>query len=125
MIVISTSYTRTPSVAATVLNLRTVGYGATYGPTSPASLASFRGIKFDGKIVSNPRVHPVHAETEHRQALRDATHFEKGEVFRIVVLNVRHKTVVIYTTTATLPPADFHTFLAKAEVILKSLRFPG
>lgn len=55
----------------------------------------------------------------------DATQLDKGELLRIIVLNVRHKTVVIWMTTAELPPGDFPTFLAAADTILKSLKFPG
>ena len=126
LIVILASYTRAPSVATTVRNLRTVGYGASYGPTSPTSLAGFRGSQFDGKIVGKSHTFiPFTAKQNIARYYGDASFFDKGEVFRIVVLNVRHKTVVIYTTTATLPPADFPTFLAKAGMILKSLKFPG
>jgi hypothetical protein len=126
LIVISMSYAHTPSVAATVRNLRTVGHGATYGPTSPASLAGFRGSQFDGKVFGNSHTFiPFTPKQNISRYYGDASTFDKGEMFRIVVLNIRHKTVVIYTTTATLPPAEFPTFLTKANLILKSLRFPS
>jgi hypothetical protein len=125
LIQILTSYTRTPSVASTVRNLRTRGHGATYQPTSPISLNGFGGIQFDGTIVG--KSHTFIPFTPIQNIARfygDATHFDKGEVFRIIVLNVRHKTVVIWITTALLPPADFPIFLTKANAILKSLKFP-
>lgn len=126
LIVILASYTRTPSVAATVRNLRTVGHGATYGPTTPTSLAGFGGSQFDVTIVGKSHTFiPFTPKQNIARHYGDASVFDKGEVLRIVVLNVRHKTIVIYTTTATLPPADFPKFLTKANVILKSLKFPG
>jgi hypothetical protein len=126
LIEILASYTRTPSVATTVRNLRTRGHGATYGPTSSVALAGFHGSRFDGKIVGSSHTFiPFTPKQNIARYYGDATHYDKGEVFRVVVLNVRHKTVVIYTNSATLPPADFPTFLAKADLILKSLKFPG
>jgi hypothetical protein len=126
LIQILTSYLRTPSVATTVRNLRTRGHGATYQSTSPITLNGFGGTQFDGTVVG--RSHTFIPLTPTQNIARfygDATRFDKGEVFRIIVLNVRHKTVVIWITTALLPPADFPIFLTKANTILKSLKFPG
>lgn len=126
LIQILTSYTRTTSVAATVRNLRTRGHGATYQSTSPVTLNGFGGIQFDGTIVGRSHTFiPFTAKQNIARFYGDATRFDKGEVFRIIVLNVRHKTVVIWITTALLPPADFPIFLAKANTVLKSLKFPG
>jgi len=126
LIQILASYTHTPSVAATVRNLRTLGHGATYGPTSAVSLAGFRGSQFEGKIFG--KFHTFIPFTPKETSSRyygDATFLDKAEVFRIIVLNVRHKTVVIYINSAVLPPAEFPPFLAHANLILKSLRFPS
>lgn len=126
LIQILASYTRTPSVAATVRNLRTRGHGATYQATSPVTLNGFRGTQFDGTVVGRSHTFiPFTATQNIARFYGDATHFDKGEMFRIIVLNVRHKTVVIWITTAQLPPGDFPTFLAAANTILKSLKFPG
>ena len=47
-----------------------------------------------------------------------------GDAFRVLVLDVRGKTVVVYIENVALPPAQFPAFLTKAEQILRSLRFP-
>src|SRR5690242_16006307 len=96
LIQILASFTRTPSVVATVRNLRTLGHGATYGPTSPVSLGGFRGSQFDGKIFGNSHAFiPFTPKETSSRYYGDATFLDKGEVFRIIVLDVRHKTVVI------------------------------
>ncbi len=48
-----------------------------------------------------------------------------GDIFRVIVLNVRGKTVVVYIENVALPPQEFPTFLTKSEQMLGSLRFPA
>jgi hypothetical protein len=49
----------------------------------------------------------------------------QGEAFRIIVLNVRGKTVVVFIDSVALSADQFPAFLIKADTILKSLRFPA
>jgi hypothetical protein len=124
LIVIMTAYARTPSVAATVANLRTRGHGATYEITSPVKVAGFSGTQFDGQVVGRSHVFIPFSP-------RPVNHFEdthflgQGEVFRVMVLNVRGKTVVVFVESGELPAERFPAFLGKADRILETVRFPG
>ena len=54
----------------------------------------------------------------------DAIELEHGWVFRIITLNVRGKTVVVYIASVALPGNQFPAFLTKANRILGTLAFP-
>jgi hypothetical protein len=131
LVSIMTAYKRTPSVDRTVNVLRTRGRGATYEPTSPVTLAGFPGIQFDGRITGAKNVdHTGHFFIPFSPASHAATYYPDeypvyGDVFRVLVLDVRGKTVVVYIENVALPPAQFPAFLTKAEQILRSLRFPA
>ena len=130
LISIMTAYARTPSVAAVVNVLRTRGVGATYEPTSPVSLAGFSGIQFDGRITGAKNVdHIGHFFIPFSPPSHAAKYYPDeypvyGDVFRVIVLDVRGKTVVIYIENVALPPEQFPAFLTKAERVLGWLRFP-
>jgi hypothetical protein len=131
LISIMTAYTRTPSVALTVNVLRTRGHSATYEPTSPVTLAGFSGIQFDGRITGAKNVdHTGHYFIPFSPASHAAKYYPDeypvyGDVFRVLVLDVRGKTVVVYIENVALPPQQFPAFLTKAEQILHALRFPA
>jgi len=126
VIEIMTAYGRTPSVAATINALRTRGHGATYQSTSAIKLAGFSGSQFDGQVVG--KLHnffPFTPQTHNAAYHPDAQTFNQGDLFRIIALNVRGKTVVVEINRAGLPADQFPAFLTRAEQILKSLRFPA
>jgi hypothetical protein len=131
LISIMTAYTRTPSVASTVNVLRTRGHGATYEPTSLVTLAGFKGIQFDGRITGAKNVdHTGHFFIPFSPVSHAAKYYPDeypvyGDVFRVLVLDVRGKTVVVYIENVALPPPQFPLFLAKAGQILGSIRFPA
>jgi hypothetical protein len=130
-VTIMTAYARTPSVAATVNVLRTRGRGATYGPTSQAKLGGFSGIQFDGQIVgAKNRDHNGHYFIPFSPPSHAAKYYPDeypvyGDAFRVVVLDVRGKTVIVYIENVALPVEQFPAFLGKAEQLLKSLSFPA
>ncbi len=125
-ITVVTAYGRTPSLAAVVRSLRTRGRGATYEATTPVKVAGYSGSQFDGRVDGRSHVF-VPFSPRLRQAVfyPDAFEFDKGEVFRIIALNVRGKTVVIFIENAALPPDQFPSFVTAANQILASLRFPA
>ena len=126
LILIMTAYARTPSVAATVAGLRTRGVGATYQATAPVKLAGFSGIQFDGEIVGTRHTFvPFSPRSNGAKYFPDAYFMNRGEAFRITVLNVRGKTVVVFVDSVALPANQFPAFLIKADKILGSVRFPG
>lgn len=131
LISIMTAYTRTPSVARTVNVLRTRGHGATYDPTSPVTIAGFTGIQFDGRITGAKNVdHTGHYFIPFSPVSHAAKYYPDeypvyGDVFRVLVLDVRGKTVVVYIENVALPPQQFPAFLTKTEQILHAIRYPA
>jgi hypothetical protein len=131
MVTVMTGYGSTPSVAATVDVLRTRGRGAIYDATSRIRLAGFSGVQFDGRIVGGKNHdHVGHYFVPFSPPHQSAKYFPDeypvyGDVFRIMVLNVRSKTVVVIVENVALEPESFPAFLSKAEEILKTLTFPA
>jgi hypothetical protein len=124
-IVMVTSYTRTRSATATATYLRTRGHGATYEATSHVTVAGFFGLQFDGTIVAKEHAFiPFTPQSRSARFYGDAFYLGKGAVFRIIVLQVRTKTVVLFISNEGLPPDQFPAFLAKADNLLQSLKFP-
>jgi hypothetical protein len=120
-----TSYGRTRSVAATVAQLRTGGSGATYQATSRVELGGFSGSEFDGQVVGKNHVFVPFSTLSHAATYHpDSYRFYRGEVFRIIVLGVRGKTVVLLLENAALPADQFPAFLTSANQILGTLQFP-
>jgi hypothetical protein len=126
LIVVESGFSPTPSVAATVDNLRTRGHGATYGDSSPVKVAGFSGVQFDGQVTGSQHVFiPFSPRTTKAKGFADAIEVEEpGQLFRFIVLNVRGKTVVVYLVNLGLPADQFPTFLTQADQILKSFQFP-
>ena len=126
-ITIMTPYTGpTPSVATMIAGLRTRGKGATYGATSPVKLGGFSGVQFDGKIIGKEHVFiPFSPKSTIAKWYPDNYGMGQDEVFRIISLNVRGKTIVIYVENAQLPADQFPDFLVAANTLLKTLVFSG
>jgi hypothetical protein len=126
LIVVLTSFARTPSVAATVESLRSRGHGATYEATEPVKLAGFSGIQFDGRVVGRRHVFiPFSPPTSKAAGYADGIYFEGSGPFRFDVLDVRGKTVVVFVSSQVLTPDQFAAVLPKTDAILGSLRFPA
>ena len=122
LVLIMTAYAQTPSVATTVARLRRRGLWASYETTSPAKVAGFAGVQFDGQVAAG-RIH-VFAPFSDTNHFEDAFLIGGSELFRVIVLNVRGKAVVVYIDSAALAADQFPAFLAKANRTLASLRFP-
>ena len=130
LISIMTAYTRTLPVAATANVLRTRGRGATYELATPIKLAGFSGVQFAGKIVGAKNYdHIGHYFVPFSPKSGAAKYYPDeygvyGDVFRVIVLDVRGKTVIIYIENVGLSAERFPGFLTQVDEILKSLRFP-
>jgi len=124
IIMIMTSYSATPSLAATVAGLRTRGGGATYGPSSSVMLAGFSGVQFDGqaKATQHHIFVPFSPRTHAARAFPDAFEVENGEPFRLIVLNVHGKSVIVMIDGYGVSADQFPGFLTKADQILSSLK---
>jgi hypothetical protein len=119
-------YGPTSPVGAVVAGLRNRGHGASYEPTMPVTIGGSPGTQFDGRVdgathVFIPFSAPQHVATFYA----DAFTFDRGQAFRILALNVRGKTVVVFIESGALPAQRFPAFLASAGQILESLRFPA
>jgi hypothetical protein len=131
LVSIMTAYGKTPAVAATVHVLRTRGRGAAYGEAVPVTLAGFPGIRFDGRVTGRKNFdHVGHVFVPFSPPSGAARYYPDeypvyGDVFRVIVLDVRGRAVVIYVENAGLPASRFSAFLAKGETILRTVRFPG
>jgi hypothetical protein len=126
-IVISTSYGQTPSAATAVTRLRNglPRNEVTYKPLTRVRLADFYGYQFDGQIVGEHHIFlPFTKPGGAAGGGPDAIELEAGWVFRIIVLNVRGKTLVIYIANVALAANQFPAFLTKANRILRTLAFP-
>jgi hypothetical protein len=125
LVMIWTSYSPTPSVAATVAGLRTRGGGATYEASVPVTLAGFSGIQFDGqaKATQHHTFVPFSPRTHAARAFPDAVEVENGEPFRMIVLNVRGKSVIVMIDGYGVSADQFPDFLTKADQILSTLNF--
>jgi len=134
VISLETAFGPTPSVAATVARLRAGGShapetnigGTTFQEPSPVKLAGYSGRQFDGNVwgIYGHTFIPFSPKT-HGASPPDSFRLEKAELFRIIVLNVRGKTVVLLLENWKLPAEQFPTFLTSANKLLKSLKFPG
>ena len=119
-----TAFGHTSSVAQTVAGLRSRGSGAIYQSPAPARLAGFSGTQFDGTVVGQSHVFVPFSPPAHTaRFFPDAFKLAHGELFRIIVLNVKGKTVVFFLESATLPAEQFSAFLNSATRILGSFRF--
>ena len=131
IVVVMTAYASTPSVAATVAGLRTRGHGATYQANSTVKVGGFSGIQFDGQVVTKHIFVPFSPPSNGGGAYPgksdayEVAHNQARGIFRVIVLNVRGKTVVVYLDSAALPTDQFPSFVTKADKMLKTLSFPG
>lgn len=144
----------TPSAATAIKRLRATPH-IQAGPIKPTRLAGLAGQEFDATIVGSdlsgtctggvkcpavvsfaPFLPNQHcgfcgdARFEpHRETL-DVKAAGKGQLFRIIALNVRGKTVIvyiesIYAAQPEFPPAKlFPTFLPYAQQMLAAISFP-
>ena len=134
----------TPSVASTVARLRTTPH-IDAGPVTPVRIAGFGGRSFDATIVGSDRPSPLGVSfapfkpnhhcgfcTKTMQGeTQDAKWAGEGQLFRIDVIDVRGKTVVVYIESnfadqRRYPPQKvFPTFLPYAPTLLSNLSVPA
>lgn len=126
LIAIETAFGSTPPVTAILARLRSAGSGATYGKTTRVTLAGFAGWQIDGKVFGRfGHVFVPFSPKTGSASPPDSYKLDKGETFRIIVLDVRGKRVVLFLESFRLPTKQFPAFLTAANQILKSLEFPA
>ena len=123
-IAIMTAYDKTPSVASVVRSFRTRGHGATYSAAKAVKLGGFSGVQFDGTVEGKEHAFiPFSPKTGSSTWYPDVYWIPKGAAFRIDVIGVHGKTVVVYIETLDLPADQFADFLTKADSLLNTLKF--
>ena len=132
VITIETAFGPTPSVSAAIARLRTGGShlpdshvgGVTFGESRPAKVAGYSGRQFDGQVWGRfgKVLIPFSAQT-HGASPPDSFRLEQGEAFRVIALDVKGKTVVLFLDSWKLPPQQFPAFVTSAQPILETLRF--
>jgi hypothetical protein len=123
---IETAFGPTPSVAAALARLRSAGGGATFEKTTRVRIAGYPGWQIDGNVFGRFG-HVFVPFTPRTGGASPPDHYQmlKGETFRVIVLDVRGKRVVVFLESFKLTPEQFAAFLPEANQILKSLKFPG
>jgi hypothetical protein len=132
---IETAIGPTPSVNATIADLRFGGSslpethtgGVEFGRPSAVKVAGFAGRQFDGQVWGKfgHSFLPFSPHVRGPASPPDTIYLGKGEAFRMIVLNVRGKTVVLALESFGLPAEQFPDFLTSANLLLKTLRFPA
>lgn len=125
-ITIMTAYGHTRSVSAVVKSFETRGHGATYAETSAVKLGGYPGVQIDGTVEGAEHAFiPFSPKTNKAAWYPDAYYLNKGEAFRIDVIGVHGKTIVVYIENLDLAAAQFPEFLTKADTLLKTLKLGG
>lgn len=126
LIELETAFGPTPPVAAILARLRSAGSGATFGKTTRVALAGFRGWQIDGTVFSRfGHVFVPFSPTTGGASPPDHYRLDKGEAFRVIVVDVRGKRVVLFFENFALPAEQFPAFLTSANRLLKTLKFPA
>ena len=126
VITIETAFGPTPSAAVILARLRSAGREAIFGKTAHVSVAGFPGLQIDGRVVGKfGHVFVPFTAKGGGATPADSYMLEKGEKFRIVVLDVRGTRIVLFLESLKLPRKEFPAFLSAANEILKALEFPG
>jgi hypothetical protein len=126
LIEIETAFGPTPSVAVILARLRSAGGGATFGKTRRVTLAGFPGWQIDGTVFGRfGHVFVPFSPKTGGASPPDHYRLDQGEVFRVIVLDVRGKRVVLSFENFKLPAEQFPTFLRSANRLLKTLEFPA
>ena len=128
LIVVLAGYSHGPSVAMTVANLRR-GKNLELQPAHPVRLAGFSGLQFEGQTAEGKHLFIPFTPPSHGAAgggAADLIEMDGADhPFRFDVLSVRGKTIVVLVGSLVLTPDAFPAFRAKADRLLRSLRFPG
>lgn len=132
---IETAIGPTPSVNATIADLRFGGSnapethigGVEFDRPIAVRVAGFGGRQFDGHVWGKfgHTFRPFSPHVRGPASPPDAIYLGKGEAFRMIVLNVRGKTVVVALESFGLPADQFPDFLTSANLLLQTLRFPA
>jgi hypothetical protein len=123
LVEIETAYGPTPSVATIVGRLRSAGGGANFGATTRVTFAGRPASQIDGRVYGRfgHAFVPFTPKTGGASP-PDTYKLSPGEAFRLIVVDVQGKRVVLIFDSAALAADEFPTFLDSAGAFLRSLR---
>ena len=126
LITIETSFARTGSARATMARLRARLSDVEAGEVSPRRIAGYDGLQYDGRVTGAYHRFVPFSVSDGSKPSTDSFRLFRYQRFRVVVLDVRGRAVVIYVQSAedVSKSASFPAFLPFAERMLASLRFP-
>jgi hypothetical protein len=130
LIIIVSSFARTPSVATTAAQL-CHNKALTCQPQSTVTIGDAHGLQFGGQTngagynylipFTPPSKYAGHAAGT---SDGDAILMQGKHPFRATIINARGKTVFILVGSLVLSPQQLQAFLPQADRLVRSLRFP-
>ena len=130
LLTIETGVAHTPSVQTTMQHLRArLGDVSTSG-VKTIRVAGFSGLSFDGRLKDGVgafhRFVPFSSSDGSKpstDSYKIEANYGKGGAFRVIVVDVHGRTVVMYLDSFTAPAAKFPVFLRAADSILSTMAF--
>ena len=131
VITFEAGFAPTGSVQTTMNRLRArLGDFQTVTAVKPSRVAGYSGLTYDARLKGGSSYHRFvpFSSSDGSQATTDSIKVEanagKGQAIRIIVLNVRGRTVAIYLRSETAPTDKFPVFLGFANRLLSRMIFP-
>jgi hypothetical protein len=126
LVLIETSFAPTRSVRGTMARLRARLGDVAAGEVTPTRVAGYGGLRYDGRVTGSYHRFVPFSDSDGSKPSTDSMRLFRYQRFRVIVLDVRGRTVVVYVQSAedVTKSASFPAFLPFAERILASLRFP-
>ena len=126
LILIEASFAPTRSVGATMARLRARLSDVDAGEVTPTRVAGHDGLQYDGRVTGKYHRFVPFSASDGSKPSTDSLRLLRYQQFRVIVLDVRGRAVVIYVQSAEdlSKSASFPAFLPFAERMLASLRFP-
>ena len=128
LLTIETAAAPTRSVQATMQRLRVRLGDVRAGAVTNVRVAGFSGLSYDGQLKNGAgsihRFVPFSSSDGSKpstDSYKIEANYGKGGPFKIIVLDVHGKTVVIYLDSFTNPAAKFPVFLGFADKLLSTM----
>ena len=128
LLTIETAAAPTRSVQATMQRLRVRLGDVRAGAVTNVRVAGFSGLSYDGRLENGAgsfhRFVPFSSSDGSKpstDSYKIEANYGRGGAFKIIVLDVHSKTVVVYLDSFTAPAAKFPVFLGFADKLLSTM----
>jgi hypothetical protein len=124
LLLIETSFAPAPA-RATMARLRSRLGDVDAGVVTATRVAGFRGLQYDGRVTGSYHRFVPFSDSDGSKPSTDSLRLFRYQRFRVIVLDVRGRAVVIYVQSAedVSKSTSFPRFLPYADRMLASLRF--